>query len=59
MHFKNLLTHLGLVFQMQDDYLDQYGNGTVLGKNRASDAANEKNHVGYVIRSANFTTANT
>lgn len=34
--------HLGLVFQMQDDYLDQYDNGQLLGKGRASDAANQK-----------------
>ncbi|RUQ91528.1 polyprenyl synthetase family protein [Legionella septentrionalis] len=32
---------LGLVFQMQDDYLDQYGT-LALGKGRASDAANQK-----------------
>ena len=34
--------HLGLVFQMQDDYLDQYDNHNQLGKNRSSDAANQK-----------------
>ena len=34
-------THLGLVFQMQDDYLDKYSSGA-LGKNRASDTANKK-----------------
>ncbi|MFA5960431.1 MAG: polyprenyl synthetase family protein [Tatlockia sp.] len=33
-------THLGLVFQMQDDYLDTYTDS--LGKGRASDLANEK-----------------
>lgn len=33
--------HLGLLFQMQDDYLDRYSN-TTLGKNRASDLANQK-----------------
>lgn len=42
---KNMLqtfaTHLGLVFQMQDDYLDCYHND-LLGKGRASDNANEK-----------------
>lgn len=35
-------THLGLVFQMQDDYLDAYHAPETLGKNRASDAANQK-----------------
>jgi farnesyl diphosphate synthase len=34
--------HLGLVFQMQDDYLDQYDDSNQLGKNRCSDAANQK-----------------
>lgn len=34
--------HLGLVFQMQDDYLDKYGAIELLGKGRASDSANEK-----------------
>jgi farnesyl diphosphate synthase len=33
--------HLGLVFQMQDDYLDQYGQN-ILSKGRASDSANQK-----------------
>lgn len=33
--------HLGLVFQMQDDYLDHYAQAT-LGKNRSSDDANHK-----------------
>jgi len=36
-------THLGLVFQMQDDYLDRYADSEQFGKNRASDAANQKN----------------
>ncbi|MCH9755720.1 MAG: polyprenyl synthetase family protein [Gammaproteobacteria bacterium] len=35
-------THLGLAFQMQDDYLDAYGPTEGLGKNRASDHANNK-----------------
>lgn len=39
---RQFATHLGLVFQMQDDYLDQYGNGDLLGKGRASDSANQK-----------------
>lgn len=34
--------HVGLVFQMQDDYLDRYSTTETLGKGRASDAANEK-----------------
>ncbi len=34
--------HLGLAFQMQDDYLDAYDHGKCLGKGRASDAANQK-----------------
>lgn len=33
---------LGIVFQMQDDYHDRYGNQALLGKNRASDEANHK-----------------
>ncbi|WP_133126977.1 polyprenyl synthetase family protein [Legionella nagasakiensis] len=38
---RQFATHLGLVFQMQDDYLDRYGNAK-LGKGRASDIANQK-----------------
>ncbi len=38
---RQFATHLGLVFQMQDDYLDKYSNSN-LGKGRASDAANQK-----------------
>ena len=33
---------LGLVFQMQDDYLDHYSSDDRLGKGRSSDAANRK-----------------
>lgn len=33
---------LGLTFQMQDDYQDKYGSTERSGKNRASDAANQK-----------------
>ncbi|KTD23794.1 geranyltranstransferase [Legionella lansingensis] len=39
---RNFAAHLGLVFQMQDDYLDHYMDPGVLGKGRASDAANQK-----------------
>lgn len=35
--------HLGLVFQMQDDYLDYYASSEYLGKGRSSDKANNKN----------------
>jgi farnesyl diphosphate synthase len=35
--------HLGLVFQMQDDYLDYYAPSEILGKARSSDLANKKN----------------
>lgn len=39
---KQFANHLGLVFQMQDDYLDQYDKNNQLGKHRASDHANQK-----------------
>lgn len=39
---RQFANHLGLVFQMQDDYLDKYGSSELLGKGRASDAANQK-----------------
>lgn len=35
-------SHLGLVFQMQDDYLDFYAPINTLGKGRSSDHANQK-----------------
>lgn len=35
-------SHLGLVFQMQDDYLDRYAPMELLGKGRSSDLANQK-----------------
>lgn len=34
--------HIGLVFQMQDDYLDCYAPANILGKGRSSDLANQK-----------------
>lgn len=34
--------HIGLVFQMQDDYLDRYAPAQILGKGRSSDQANQK-----------------
>lgn len=34
--------HMGLVFQMQDDYLDHYAPANLLGKSRSSDQANQK-----------------
>ncbi|HAU1151239.1 TPA: polyprenyl synthetase family protein [Legionella pneumophila] len=34
--------HIGLVFQMQDDYLDLYAPTQILGKGRSSDQANQK-----------------
>lgn len=34
--------HLGILFQMQDDYLDQFGAQDALGKGRSSDLANQK-----------------
>jgi len=39
---RTFATHLGLAFQMQDDYLDAYGPTEGLGKNRASDHENNK-----------------
>ncbi|CAM2856905.1 polyprenyl synthetase family protein [Legionella worsleiensis] len=39
---KNYAQHIGLVFQMQDDYLDQYAPVNHLGKGRSSDIANQK-----------------
>ncbi|CEG57710.1 polyprenyl synthetase family protein [Legionella fallonii] len=39
---KTYAGHIGLVFQMQDDYLDHYAPANLLGKGRSSDLANEK-----------------
>ncbi len=39
---QSFANHLGLAFQMQDDYLDTYGPTDALGKNRASDLENNK-----------------
>ena len=35
-------SHIGLVFQIQDDYLDHYAPAELLGKGRSSDLANQK-----------------
>ena len=39
---RQFANHLGLVFQMQDDYLDKYAQSDRLGKGRSSDTANQK-----------------
>ena len=39
---RQFASHLGLVFQMQDDYLDKYARNELLGKGRSSDTANQK-----------------
>ena len=39
---KQFSNNLGLVFQMQDDYLDRYGINNSLGKGRSSDTENQK-----------------
>ena len=39
---KTFAESLGLVFQMQDGYLDSYACPDALGKGRSSDSANEK-----------------
>jgi farnesyl diphosphate synthase len=40
---RDFAINLGLVFQMQDDFMDHYQNNeNTLGKGRASDSANEK-----------------
>jgi farnesyl diphosphate synthase len=39
---RDFAQNFGLVFQMQDDYLDRYAKPMTLGKDRASDAANHK-----------------
>jgi farnesyl diphosphate synthase len=39
---KTYARHIGLVFQMQDDYLDHYAPANILGKGRSSDLANQK-----------------
>ncbi|KTD15156.1 geranyltranstransferase [Legionella gratiana] len=39
---RSYANHIGLVFQMQDDYLDYYAPAEFLGKGRSSDLANKK-----------------
>ena len=39
---KTYTNHVGLVFQMQDDYLDCYAPTEKLGKDRSSDSVNQK-----------------
>lgn len=39
--------HFGFAFQLQDDYLDAYAAVELSGKNRASDAANQKRTFAY------------
>jgi len=41
-HIQAYAKELGLVFQMQDDYLDRFASPLHLGKSRSSDAANVK-----------------
>lgn len=42
MALSDFARHLGLVFQMQDDYLDVFAPAHILGKGRSSDRANLK-----------------
>ena len=39
---KEFAQQLGLLFQIQDDYLDCYASSDILGKGRSSDLANQK-----------------